>query len=165
MRFATPLLLATLLAGCAPAPATPRVEGQAAPDFSVTTLDGTTLSLAGLKGKVIVVNFWATWCPPCRTEIPAIAGFYAAHRSEGLEIIGLSADRMTANELKPYIAALKINYPVAMATAKLIRDFAPGDSIPTTFVIDKQGKIRDKRVGGIDRETLEELFTKLSAER
>jgi hypothetical protein len=72
---------------------------------------------------------------------------------------------MTAAELKPFLASLKVNYLIALATPKIIRDFAPGGYIPATFVIDKQGKIRDKRVGGMDGGMLNELFQRLSAER
>jgi len=165
MKYAISLLMAALVAGCAAAPGPERIPGQAAPDFSVTTLNGRTITLAGLKGKVVLVNIWATWCPPCRTEIPDFVAFYAAHKDQGLEIIGLSVDEMSAAELKPFLASLKVNYPIALATPKIIRDFAPGEYIPTTFVIDKKGMIRDKRVGGMDMRSLEELFSRLSAEK
>jgi peroxiredoxin len=163
MKYALPLLMAALVSGCAAA--LPPNSGQAAPDFSVTTLDGGTITLAGLKGKVVLVNFWATWCSPCRAEIPDFAAFYAKNKDNGFEIIGLSVDEMSAAELKPFLAALKVNYPIALATPKIIRDFAPGGYIPTTFVIDKKGMIRDKQVGGMDMGSFEELFSRLSAEK
>jgi peroxiredoxin len=165
MRTAVTLLLAALLSGCAAAPAPDRAAGQAAPDFSVTTLNGATLTLAGLKGKVVLVNFWATWCPPCREEIPDFVAFYNENKDRGLEIVGLSVDDMPAAELKPFVTHFKMSYPVAFATSKIVRDFDPGDAIPTTIVIDKRGIIRDKQVGMMDRATLDKLFQKLSAEK
>jgi peroxiredoxin len=139
--------------------------GPAAPDFTVKDLDGKTISLSALKGKVVLINFWATWCPPCREEIPDFVAFYNENKDRGLEIVGLSVDKMTAEELKPFVAHFKMSYPVALATSKIIRDFEPGDAIPTTIVIDKKGVIRDKQVGAMDRATLNKLFQKLSAEK
>ena len=138
---------------------------QAAPDFTVKDVEGKTITLAGLKGKVVLVNFWATWCPPCRAEIPDFVAFYNENKDRGLEIVGLSVDEMTAAKLKPFVKQFKMTYPVALATSKIIRDFDPGDAIPTTIVIDKNGVIRDKQVGAMDRAALDKLFLKLSAEK
>lgn len=157
-------LMIAVLAACGGA-ASQTAAGQAAPDFTVKDLDGKTISLAALKGKVVLINFWATWCPPCREEIPDFVAFYNENKDKGLEIVGLSVDKMTAKELKPFVAHFKMSYPVALATSKIIRDFEPGDAIPTTIVIDKKGVIRDKQVGAMDRATLDKLFQKLSAEK
>jgi peroxiredoxin len=138
---------------------------QAAPDFTVKDIEGKTITLAGLKGKVVLVNFWATWCQPCRAEIPDFVAFYNENKDRGLEIVGLSVDEMTAAKLKPFVKQFKMTYPVALATSKIIRDFDPGDAIPTTIVIDRKGNIRDKQVGSMDRATLDKLFQKLSAEK
>ena len=139
--------------------------GLAAPNFTVKDIEGKIITLADLKGKVVLVNFWATWCPPCRAEIPDFVAFYNENKDRGLEIVGLSVDEMTAAKLKPFVKQFKMTYPVALATSKIIRDFDPGDAIPTTIVIDRKGNIRDKQVGAMDRATLDKLFQKLSAEK
>lgn len=165
MKYASFVLIIAALAACGGAmPARP-APVQAAPDFSVKDIEGRTITLAGLKGKVVLVNFWATWCPPCREEIPDFVAFYNENKDRGLEIVGLSVDNMSVAELKPFVTHFKMSYPVAFATSKIIRDFDPGDAIPTTIVIDKKGIIRDKQVGAMDRATLDKLFQKLSAER
>lgn len=138
--------------------------GPAAPTFAIQDLDGKAMTSADLKGKVWIVNFWATWCPPCREEIPAFVEFYNAAKAKGLEIIGLSVDTLTPADLKQFVRKNKMTYPVAFASEKIIRDFAPGAYIPTTFIMDKRGRIRHKQVGGVDRATLEKWFKDLSAE-
>jgi cytochrome c biogenesis protein CcmG/thiol:disulfide interchange protein DsbE len=136
-----------------------------APEFSVKDLDGKTVSLSDMKGKVVFLNFWATWCPPCREEIPDFVEFYNQNRSRGIEIVGLSVDRLSSDDLRSFVQKNKMSYPVALATKRIIEAYEPGPYIPTTIVIDKQGRIRDKQVGGLDKETLTNWFQKLSAER
>ena len=131
-----------------------------APAFSVTDLQGRTVTLADFKGKVLVLNFWATWCPPCRAEIPAFVEAYEELEGEGLAILGLSTDRMSNEQLSEWLASFKVNYPVAFATPEIVRDYRPGDFIPATLIVDPQGRIRYRHVGVMDKDTLVELFRK-----
>jgi peroxiredoxin len=137
----------------------------AAPAFEVKDLGGQTLSLDQFKGHVLVLNFWATWCPPCREEIPDFISVYNQYKSRGLAMIGLSVDRLSAADLSAFVKDNGITYPVALATQKIIADFEPGQYIPATIVIDKKGIIRSKHVGTLDRESLESLYLKLDSEK
>ncbi len=129
-----------------------------APDFTLTDLQGKTLSLAASKGKVLVLNFWATWCPPCRREIPDFVEAYRELRDLGLEIIGVSVDETTAESLLEWTKKTGINYPIALATPEIERAYGPITSIPTTFVIDRAGRIRHSQSGLMDKATLLRLF-------
>ena len=140
-------------------------ENVPAPDFVLKDLQGKDLKLADYKGKVLVLNFWATWCPPCRAEIPDFVEAYAANKDKGLEILGVSVDRMTADRLLPFVSKAKINYPVVLADAKIVQDYEPGDYIPTTIIIDKKGIVRRRHVGQMDKETLVQLFNQYNNEK
>lgn len=133
-----------------------------APDFTLTDLNGQTLSLADFEGKVIFLNFWATWCPPCRQEIPGFIEIYEKYKEKGLVIIGVSVDREGADKVRKFVLDNNITYPVAMFTEEIIKAYQPGRFIPTTIIIDKQKKIRDKHVGYMDKETLEKYFLDLN---
>jgi peroxiredoxin len=125
-----------------------------APDFALTDLSGNTVSLSGLKGKVIFVNFWATWCPPCRQEIPDFVEFYKENKDNGAAILGVSVDKSTGI-VRDFMDEYKINYPIVMATNEMVRDYKPGKYIPTTIIIDTNGMIQDKKVGILDKASLE----------
>ena len=140
-------------------------ENVPAPDFVLKDLQGKDLKLADYKGKVLVLNFWATWCPPCRAEIPNFVEAYASNRDKGLEILGVSVDRMTADRLLPFVGKAMINYPVALADAKIVEDYAPGDYIPATIIIDKKGIVRHRHVGQMDKNTLVRLFNQYNNEK
>jgi cytochrome c biogenesis protein CcmG/thiol:disulfide interchange protein DsbE len=140
-------------------------ENVPAPDFVLKDLQGKDLKLADYKGKVLVLNFWATWCPPCRAEIPDFVEAYAANKDKGLEILGLSVDRMTADKLLPFVSKAKINYPVVLADAKIVQDYGPGDYIPATIIIDKKGIVRHRHIGQMDKETLVQLFNRYNNEK
>jgi peroxiredoxin len=139
-----------------------------APDFTVIDLKGQTITSAQYKGKVLFLNFWATWCPPCRAEIPDFIDVYAANKAKGMEILGISLDTKEKSEVQAFVEKFKINYPVVLETKKqtekLLSDFQPGQFIPTTFVIDKQGRIRDKIVRAMDKEEILRIFNRLAAE-
>jgi peroxiredoxin len=139
-----------------------------APDFTVTDLNGKTISLSQCKGKVLFLNFWASWCPPCRTEIPDFVDVYAKYKSRGLEIVGISLDTKDKAAIVEFVQKFKVNYPIVLEskaqTEKLLDDFKPGQFIPTTFIIDKQGRIRDKVVRSMDKEEMVRYFERLAAE-
>jgi peroxiredoxin len=117
---------------------------------------------------VLFLNFWATWCPPCRTEIPDFIEAYAEQKANGLEILGISLDSKRKEEVAAFVEHYKINYPVVLETRqnteKIIDDYQPGQFIPTTIIIDKTGRIRHKQVGAVDKETLLKHFRRLAAE-
>jgi cytochrome c biogenesis protein CcmG/thiol:disulfide interchange protein DsbE len=138
-------------------------ENSPAPAFTLKDLAGKTITLDALRGKVVVLNFWATWCPPCRAEIPDFIEFYKENKTKGLEIVGVSVDTNTASQVPGFVQQNKIPYPVAMFTSKIIDNYGPIDAIPTTFVIDKTGRVRRVQVGMMDKETLASVFAQLSA--
>jgi peroxiredoxin len=160
--FAAALTVLTALAVGAAACAGAREESKPAPEFSLTDLQGTALSLSSYKGKVLVLNFWATWCPPCRAEIPDFIEAYRELKDKGLEILGLSVDSLSAAALGEWVQKAGLNYPIAMATEKIILDYQPGDFIPTTIIIDRRGLIRYRQSSMMNKETLVRLFNEYS---
>ena len=140
-------------------------ENVPAPNFAIKDLQGKAFSLAAYKGKVLVLNFWATWCGPCRAEIPDFIEAYKENKSRGLEILGISVDRMTPETLLAFVDKAGINYPIALADRKIVEDYEPGDYIPATIVIDGKGVIRLRHVGRIKKAALIKLFNELLAEK
>lgn len=162
--FIIPLVLIFLSCTESGATESPSSEYPLAPEFTLEDLKGNEISLSNYKGKIVFLNFWATWCPPCRTEIPGFLEVYKQYKSKGMEIIGISVDRTGSRSVINFAEAFKITYPVIISTRKLERDYQPGRYIPTTFVIDEKGQIRHKHVGYMDKRTLENYFLKLKEE-
>jgi len=161
-RFAAGLAVLTMIATWAAACASAREEATPAPEFSLQDLQGNSLSLSSYKGKVLILNFWATWCPPCRREIPDFIEAYKDLKAKGLEILGVSVDDLSAEALRDWTQKAGMNYPVALATQKIIQDYEPGEFIPATIVIDRRGRIRYRRSSLMDKETLLRLFEEYS---
>jgi thiol-disulfide isomerase/thioredoxin len=124
----------------------------------VTT--GEAISLAALKGKVVVVDFWATWCGPCRMEIPGYVEMYKKYGKDGLVIIGVSVDQAGPKVVKRFIEANAMNYPVVMGGSDAIDAFGGIEAIPTTFLINREGKIVHRKVGAMESAEYEALVKK-----
>jgi thiol-disulfide isomerase/thioredoxin len=123
-------------------------------DFSVTDIQGRTIRSADLRGKVVFVNFWATWCPPCRAEIPDLIQLQNKYRDE-IVILGISEDEDGLELVRSFVAEHKMNYPVAMTTPEVAAVFKGISALPTTFVIDREGKIVQRHQGLLNPVTTE----------
>ena len=137
------------------------VQPQKAPNFSLKTYDGKIVELAKLKGTVVVVNFWATWCPPCRAEIPDFIKVYDTYKSKGLEIVGIALDEDGWTKVKPFLEKNKINYPIVLGNAEVVQQYGGIEGIPTTFIVDKKGNIVDHQVGTLTKGILEQKIKSL----
>jgi len=122
--------------------------------FQLHTIDDREISLAELRGKVVIVNFWATWCPPCRAEIPALIALQQKYRHE-LAIVGISEDEGGVDVVRKYVAEHRINYPIAMTSPEFEKLFPGVAALPTSFFIDRDGSIVQKHVGMLAPELTE----------
>jgi thiol-disulfide isomerase/thioredoxin len=142
---------------------TPSEVNYPAPELALENVNGETESLADYSDKVVLVNNWATWCPPCKAEIPTLEEYYKAHSSEGFVIIGVEAGEPQA-EVLSFVKGAGITYPIWIdLTNASLRAFGAG-GLPNSFVIDRKGTVRLAWVGEINREMLEKYVTPIIAE-
>lgn len=127
----------------------------AVPSFTARDLKGQTVSSDQWRGRVTIVNFWATWCPPCRAEIPALIALQDRYRDR-LQIIGISQDEGAVDAVEQFVAEHKINYVVIMATPDLEKSFPGVFALPTTFLLDRDGRIAQKHLGILDPDVTED---------
>ena len=144
-RFARVVALTVIIGFALPsgaACAAPQIN-EAAPALVLTTLDGATFDLGKLHGKVVMVNYWATWCAPCRKEMPKLDAFYRKYHSQGIEMVGISVDFERDLE-KARKTARGVTYPIALAKAISDNGFGTPKGVPITWIIDADGKARDR---------------------
>ena len=120
---------------------TPKLQGKDAPAFSLVNLDGKKVSLADFRGKPVVVNFWATWCGPCKIEMPWFQEFSQKYASDGLVVLGLAADEAPKTVIAGTAKKLGVTYPVLLADDKIEDAYGGIDNLPQSFYVDKNGKV------------------------
>ncbi len=128
--------------------------GKSAPDFVLTSINGKSLKLSDFKGKVVIVDFWSTGCPPCRKGIPEFEKLYSEYKDKGLVVIGISLDR-SIDRTRDFCKKAGVSYPIAMGNGRVVGDYGNIRYIPTTFIIDRKMNITEKFVGYIPYETFE----------
>jgi len=133
------------VASCGAAPKTK--ETRTAPPFDLPDLNGGRVSRDSLKGKVVVVDFWATWCGPCIKEIPEYAEFYRKNQPRGIEVVGIVMDSGSPQEIADFVREYQIPYRQLVGDEKTGEDFGVNQGYPTTFVLDGEGKILTKMLG------------------
>ncbi|MBN2123750.1 MAG: TlpA family protein disulfide reductase [Deltaproteobacteria bacterium] len=138
----------------------------ASPEFAIVDLEGNNVTYEQFKGKVLVLDFWATWCPPCRKSIPELIALQDRYGGEGLVILGVSMDhpqKVSDEALSAFKEEYRINYTILRANSRVIQDFFQDEkiAIPTMFVVNREGRIVDKHVGfspGAVEGSLKKLF-------
>jgi cytochrome c biogenesis protein CcmG/thiol:disulfide interchange protein DsbE len=147
----------------APSPRAPPA-GTPAPAFSLPDAAGRTVTLAGLRGRVVAVNFWATWCGPCREEIPDLAKVYTAHKAGCFEMLGVAEESGTRDEVVAAASKFGINYPVLLDDKGEVGDAFHIPGYPRTYLIDHQGNVRKVFEGTVEQAELEAALGPLLAE-
>ena len=136
-----------------------------APDFSLKDATGATVKLSDLKGKVVLLNFWATWCGPCKVEIPWFVSFQQQYKDQNFAVLGVAFDDDGWNAVKPYITEHKINYRIMVGDDALDKAYGGIESLPTTFIIGRDGRIVSRHVGLISKSTYQEEIARLLKEK
>ena len=129
--------------------------GHEAPDFVLSALDGDSLQLSSLRGRVVVLNFWATWCVPCLHEMPALSRMHAALSPAGLTVLGVSMDTEGIDIVRHYANRLNVTYPILLGNGEIANNYDSVVALPMTYIIDEQGIIRRRFVGLFDVDALQ----------
>ena len=164
--------LLALASGCARStsevPSTDNgAKGTPAPAVSFENLDGQTVNLSQYRGKVVLVNFWATWCEPCRSEIPELIEFQKEYASKGFTVLGVAMDQEGKSVVAPFVEKqqfdvngqkMTMNYPIVLGNEKIATQFGGIIGMPTTFVISKDGKVVKRVIGVIDPQGMNQFI-------
>ena len=134
----------------APAP------GAAAPDFSLEALDGKTIRLSDFRGKAVLLNFWATWCEPCRVEMPWFVELEKQYGPEGLQVVGVAMDDSGKDVVEKFAKEMGVNYPVLMGKEAVGEEYGGVEFLPTTFYVDRNGKVVSRVFGLKSRSEIED---------
>ena len=139
------------------------VFGQQAttPQFTLKDINGRTVRLRDYRGKVVLVNFWATWCPPCRAEMPDLVRLQREHARKGLRIIGITYPPETKTRVRRFARSLKVNYPIILGTRQIKTRFSSDETLPLTVVIDRDGKVKEIISGILLRQEFDEKIMPL----
>ncbi len=146
--------------GKSPPPSEPATVSRMAPPFSLFDIGGNKVSSSQFAGKPIVINFFATWCPPCREEIPGFVEVYDKYRGKGFELVGISFDTDTKEHLPAFVMRNRIGYRILMGDVATAKAYGV-NPIPATYFVGKDGRIRNVHVGYLDKETFEREVQKL----
>jgi peroxiredoxin len=141
------------------------VRGVPAPDFALTSLDGKVVKLSDYRGKAVLLNFWATWCSPCKVEMPWFVDLQKKYGSDGLVVLGIAMDDTEADKIAKFASEMGVNYPVLLGTDKVSEEYGNVEYLPTSFYIDRQGRIVGKGTGLLGRGEVEENVQKALASR
>ncbi|MDP2266743.1 MAG: TlpA disulfide reductase family protein [Thiobacillus sp.] len=135
--------------------------GAQAADFKVTDTHGKSHSLSGYKGKWALVNYWATWCPPCLEEIPDLIALHE-NKKNNLVVIGVALDYRSAKQVIDFAEGLFVTYPIVLGTPKIVNQIGPMQGLPTTYLFNPEGKMVAQQVGAITREAVETYIASTS---
>jgi peroxiredoxin len=130
-------------------------EMHEAPSWTLKDVNGKSVKLSDFKGKILILDFWATWCAPCKMEIPAFIELQRRFGADGVAVVGVSLDDDGPKPVAEFAKSTGITYPIVMSNPKILRDYGNIEAIPTTFIIDRRGKIVSKHVGLVEQETFE----------
>ena len=133
-------------------------KGAAAPDFTSTDLKGNQVQLSSFKGKAVVLNFWATWCEPCKVEMPWLVDLQKKYGSQGLQILGVAMDDADDAAIRQFSIKMGVNYPVLKGTEAIADLYGGLDGLPATFFVDRSGRIADQVVGLMGKSVIEDAI-------
>jgi peroxiredoxin len=131
-------------------------EPSPAPQFTLKDLNGKTVRLSGYKGKVVLLNFWATWCAPCRAEMPDLVKLQREYETRGLQVVGVTYPDYSRRAVQKIARQLKVNYPIVFSSRELAAKYNVGEVLPATIIIDQEGKIRGRILGIMQPEEFEQ---------
>ena len=142
----------------------PSLKGQLAPDFALQSLDGKTVHLSDFRGKAVLLNFWATWCQPCKIEMPWFADLQRQYAAEGLQVVGIAMDEASPEDIGKFAKDLGVNYPVLVGKEEVGNAYGGVQFLPATFYIGRDGKVVDKVFGLKGRGEIESAIKKALAQ-
>lgn len=137
-----------------------KLQGQLAPDFSLASLQGPTLKLSDYRGKAVLLNFWATWCEPCKIEMPWFVDLQKKYGAQGLQVLGVAMDDTSPKEIAEFAQKMGVNYPIVIGKEAVGDQYGGIPYLPSTFYVGRDGKIIDRVFGLVSRSEIEQNIQK-----